>query len=83
MAVPRLSSRELIQRLKVLGAVELPKRGKGSHTMFQRLHTDGIVYKTVVPLAHDCVAPGTVGSIRRGLRLTREDGCSDYMFYGR
>jgi hypothetical protein len=49
--------------------------------MFQRKHTDGRAYKTVVPLAHDCVAIKTIQSIRRGLKLAPEDGCSDEAFY--
>jgi hypothetical protein len=49
--------------------------------MYQRVHTDGKPYKTVVPLAYDCVAPGTLNSIRRSLKLTPDDGCSDAQFY--
>jgi hypothetical protein len=49
--------------------------------MFQRKAADGRIYKTVVPLSEDCVAPGTVNAIRRQLKLTRDDGCSDERFY--
>lgn len=77
----RLSSRELAQKLKALGAWELStKRGKGSHRMFARKHTDGKVYSTTVPWNRDCVASGTLHSIRRSLKLTPEDGCTDEMF---
>lgn len=50
--------------------------------MFAREHADGKVYKTVVPSGEDCVAPGTQKSIRRALKLTPEDGCTDEHFAG-
>jgi predicted RNA binding protein YcfA (HicA-like mRNA interferase family) len=77
----RLSSRELIQLLKAQGAAEMAAgRGKGNHRMFERVHSDGKTYRTVVPGNEDCVAPGTLKSIRRGLKLTPDDGCSDEAF---
>ena len=76
----RLSSRELARKLKALGAWEMTGRGKGSHRMFARMHADGRTYSTTVPWNRDCVASGTLHAIRRSLRLTPEDGCTDEDF---
>lgn len=78
----RLSSRELARLIVRHGAELLPgKRGKGSHAMYARTHSDGKRYKTTVPTGDECVAPKTQMSIRRGLKLAPEDGCSDEQFY--
>lgn len=78
----RVSSRELLARLKELGCTVLPpKRGKGSHCMVVRT-VDGKPCSTSVPMNRECVAPGTVGSIRRAVKLSPEDGVTNQQFFG-
>ncbi len=79
--VPSISSRKLIKAIKSYGAVEMPCRGDGSHSMYKRVFENGSC-SSPVPKSSD-LDRETVRSIRRKLLLMPDAGVSDEEFYGR
>jgi hypothetical protein len=79
-----LKYRTLRRILNDFGIVEIKRRGKGSHRMFE-----GIVDGRVVRYPTKCHNEGedkpvsVIEAIRRAFRLTEEHGVSDQDFYGR
>lgn len=63
-----MTSRELLRRLRRLGAEIVTGRGKGGHV---QVRLNGRV--TYVPTGTGELATGTLGSILRALRLTRDE----------
>lgn len=63
-----MTSRELLRRLRRLGATVEPSRGKGGHV---RVEYDG--RKTIVPTGTHEIRRGTFFSILRDLGLRPED----------
>lgn len=76
---PRISTRQLERILRHYGAQELKKRGKGSHSFYERT-VNGVRGGTPVPKDSD-LSGGTIDSIRRKLKLMPEDGVTDEEFY--
>ena len=61
------SSRELLRRVRRLGAEIVPERGKGGHVMVRR--GERVTY---VPTGSGELAPGTLASILKALGLRRD-----------
>jgi len=62
---------ELARKLQMLGCIEIPRRGGGSH---RRWHNPATGQATSVPdWGHKDLPPGTVRAIVRQLGLSRED----------
>lgn len=68
--------------LRSYDVVEKKKRGKGSHTWFER-QIDGGIVGLAVPTNNDPVLQCYVKQIRRRFLLTPGDGVSDEEFYSR
>jgi predicted RNA binding protein YcfA (HicA-like mRNA interferase family) len=62
-----MTSRELLRRLRRVGAEIVPGRGKGGHVMVRRGKT-----ATYVPTGSGEVPSGTLAAILRGLGLRRD-----------
>jgi predicted RNA binding protein YcfA (HicA-like mRNA interferase family) len=62
-----MTSRELLRRLRQLGAQIVPGRGKGGHVL---VLLDG--ERTIVPTGSGELPPGTLATIRRQLKLSRD-----------
>ena len=62
-----MTSRELLRRLRRVGAEIVPGRGKGGHVMVRR----GAMV-TYLPTGSGEVPPGTLGAILKGLGLRRD-----------
>jgi predicted RNA binding protein YcfA (HicA-like mRNA interferase family) len=61
-----MTSRELLRRLRQLGATIIPGRGKGGHVLV--LLGNG---RSVVPTGSGDLPPGTLATIRKQLGLRR------------
>lgn len=76
-----LSSRKLLKLLSKHGCTLLEAgRGKGAHTMVQRVLADGRKVKTTVPHERGDLRAGTLQSIRRKLELDQTHGFDDAKF---
>jgi predicted RNA binding protein YcfA (HicA-like mRNA interferase family) len=62
-----MTSRELLRRVRRLGAEIVPGRGKGGHVL---VLLDG--RRTVVPTGSGELPPGTLAAIRKDLALGRD-----------
>ena len=63
-----MTSRELLRRLRQLGAQIVPGRGKGGHVLVL-LNGE----HTIVPTGSGELPPGTLATIRRQLKLGRDN----------
>ena len=82
MAEKTIRYRDLLKRLKRFGVIEYCDRGKGSERLLVRV-VDGRKYSTSTKChsESDQKPKGVIGSIRRRLKLSADDGVSDYDFY--
>lgn len=75
-----INIRDLRRAVKAYKGWEDPKRGKGSHTMFLRVHGGG-TYTFPIPTHDKTVAKKYVKGLRERLGLTKDDGVPDADFY--
>jgi len=80
MADRSMPLRELRRTVSRFGGWEDPSRGKGSHTMFFRIHNAG-KYSYPIPTHEKDVKKRYVVGLRQRLFLTSADGVSDESFY--
>lgn len=76
----KLSLQKLRKRLAAFGVTENKARGKGSHTLFEKVTDEG--YRSFpVPTTRKDVLDCYVKAIRRKFKLMPEDGMSDEEFF--
>ena len=79
-----LKYRALRRILNSFGIIEIKRRGKGSHRMFQGVRDGRVVrYPTKCHNEGEDKPIAVIEAIRRAFHLMEEDGVSDQDFYGR